>query len=92
MSGKSVDLAAFQNHVKTKSPAFIPLFKDKSRYQVAWGGAGSGPMVGGPRRATSGARGPVGFVRLRGGGGGTATQLTNCVAQLRGKGQKGACL
>ena len=37
-----VDLQAFQQHVKTKSPAFVPLFQDKSRYQVPWGGAGSG--------------------------------------------------
>ena len=38
----SVDLVAFQNHVKSKSPAFIPLFQNKSRYQIPWGGAGSG--------------------------------------------------
>lgn len=38
----SVDLKAFQQHVKDKSPAFVPLFKDKSRYQIPWGGAGSG--------------------------------------------------
>ena len=37
-----VDLRKFQQHVKDKSPAFVPLFKNKSRYQVAWGGAGSG--------------------------------------------------
>lgn len=37
-----VDLRKFQQHVKDKSPAFVPLFKDKSRYQIAWGGAGSG--------------------------------------------------
>ena len=37
-----VDLKAFQQHVKLKSPAFVPLFKDQSRYQVVWGGAGSG--------------------------------------------------
>ena len=37
-----LDLRKFQKHVKTKSPAFVPLFKNKSRYQVAWGGAGSG--------------------------------------------------
>lgn len=37
-----VDLRKFQEHVKSKSPAFIPIFKDKSRYQVNWGGAGSG--------------------------------------------------
>lgn len=37
-----IDLAKFRKHVKTKSPAFVPLFKDQSRYQVAWGGAGSG--------------------------------------------------
>ncbi len=37
-----IDLADFRRHVKTKSPAFVPLFKDSSRYQVAWGGAGSG--------------------------------------------------
>lgn len=38
----SIDLKEFQRHVKSKSPAFVPLFRDKSRYQVAWGGAGSG--------------------------------------------------
>ena len=37
-----VDLKAFQQHVKTKSPAFVPLFQNKSRYQIPWGGAGSG--------------------------------------------------
>lgn len=37
-----VNLAEFRRHVKSKSPAFVPLFTDKSRYQVAWGGAGSG--------------------------------------------------
>lgn len=37
-----VNLALFRKHVKDKSPAFIPLFTDQSRYQVIWGGAGSG--------------------------------------------------
>ena len=37
-----VNLAEFRKHVKTKSPAFVPLFTNQSRYQVAWGGAGSG--------------------------------------------------
>jgi phage terminase large subunit len=37
-----VNLAHFRKHVKEKSPAFVPLFTDQSRYQVAWGGAGSG--------------------------------------------------
>lgn len=37
-----VNLALFRKHVQTLSPAFVPLFKDQSRYQVAWGGAGSG--------------------------------------------------
>lgn len=37
-----VNLQDFQQHVKSKSPAFVPLFKNKSRYQVPWGGAGSG--------------------------------------------------
>ena len=37
-----VNLANFRVHVKEHSPAFIPLFVDQSRYQVAWGGAGSG--------------------------------------------------
>lgn len=35
-----VDLALFRRHVKDKSPAFVPLFQNQSRYQVAWGGAG----------------------------------------------------
>jgi phage terminase large subunit len=37
-----VDLRKFQQHVKDKSPAFVPLFKNQSRYQIPWGGAGSG--------------------------------------------------
>lgn len=37
-----VDLALFRAHVKKFSPAFVPMFKDKSRYQIIWGGAGSG--------------------------------------------------
>lgn len=37
-----VNLAKFRAHVKEHSPAFVPLFQDESRYQVAWGGAGSG--------------------------------------------------
>lgn len=37
-----VNLALFRKHVKEKSPAFVPIFKDQSRYQVLWGGAGSG--------------------------------------------------
>lgn len=37
-----VNLALFRKHVQDKSPAFVPLFQDQSRYQVAWGGAGSG--------------------------------------------------
>ena len=37
-----VDLALFRKHVKENSPAFVPLFQNQSRYQVAWGGAGSG--------------------------------------------------
>ena len=37
-----VNLALFRKHVKDKSPAFVPMFKDKSRYQIIWGGAGSG--------------------------------------------------
>lgn len=37
-----VDLAEFRRYVKEKSPAFVPLFANQSRYQVAWGGAGSG--------------------------------------------------
>lgn len=37
-----VNLALFRKHVKDKSPKFVPLFTDQSRYQIAWGGAGSG--------------------------------------------------
>lgn len=37
-----VKLHEFRKHVKEKSPAFIPLFTNQSRYQVPWGGAGSG--------------------------------------------------
>ena len=37
-----VNLAHFRKHVKDNSPAFVPAFVDQSRYQVLWGGAGSG--------------------------------------------------
>lgn len=37
-----VDLAQFRKHVKDKSPAFVPLFQNTKRYEVVWGGAGSG--------------------------------------------------
>ena len=37
-----VNLALFRKHVQDYSPAFVPLFTDQSRYQVPWGGAGSG--------------------------------------------------
>jgi len=37
-----VDLAKFRKHVQDKSPAFVPLFKNQKRYEVPWGGAGSG--------------------------------------------------
>ena len=37
-----VNLALFRKHVKDKSPAFVPLFKNKKRYEIVWGGAGSG--------------------------------------------------
>lgn len=41
MTGNVIDLKAFQKYVKKKSPAFVPMFRDKSRYQVIYGGAGS---------------------------------------------------
>lgn len=37
-----VDLAEFRKHIKEKSPAFVPLFKNELRYEAVWGGAGSG--------------------------------------------------
>ena len=37
-----VNLALFRKHVKDKSPAFVPMFTNQSRYQIIWGGAGSG--------------------------------------------------
>lgn len=37
-----VSLNKFRKHVKEKSPAFVPLFKNKLRYEIPWGGAGSG--------------------------------------------------
>ena len=37
-----VNLAHFRKHVKDKSPAFVPLFTNKMRYELPWGGAGSG--------------------------------------------------
>ena len=44
MSGSHppLDLADFRKHVKNYSPAFVPAFVDRSRYQILWGGAGSG--------------------------------------------------
>jgi len=37
-----VKLHEFRKHVKDKSPVFVPLFKNKLRYEILWGGAGSG--------------------------------------------------
>ncbi len=37
-----VNLALFRKHVKEKSPKFVPLFTHTNRYEVPWGGAGSG--------------------------------------------------
>jgi len=37
-----VNLGEVRGYLNKTSPAFIPYFKDKSRYQVIWGGAGSG--------------------------------------------------
>ncbi len=37
-----INLAKFRKHIKTKSPAFIPLFTNDCRYEIVWGGAGSG--------------------------------------------------
>lgn len=37
-----LDLRKFQQHVKKHSPAFVPLFTHSKRYEVPWGGAGSG--------------------------------------------------
>ena len=37
-----INLAKFRKHIKTKSPAFVPLFTNNCRYEIVWGGAGSG--------------------------------------------------
>ena len=37
-----IDLSDFRKHVKEKSPAFVPLFTNQLRYEIIWGGAGSG--------------------------------------------------
>ena len=37
-----VNLALFRKHVKEKSPKFVPIFTHNKRYEVLWGGAGSG--------------------------------------------------
>ena len=37
-----VNLGEIRGYLNKTSPAFIPYFKDKSRYQIIWGGAGSG--------------------------------------------------
>jgi len=42
MTGRTIDLSEIRGYMNRTSPAFIPYFKDKSRYQVIWGGAGSG--------------------------------------------------
>jgi len=36
-----VDLAEIRGYMNKTAPAFVSYFKDKSRYQVLWGGAGS---------------------------------------------------
>lgn len=36
------DLADFRRHIKKHSPKFVPLFTNQKRYEVVWGGAGSG--------------------------------------------------
>jgi phage terminase large subunit len=36
-----VNLAEIRGYMNKTAPAFIPYFKDKSRFQVLWGGAGS---------------------------------------------------
>jgi len=41
MTGK-VELSVIREYMTRTSPAFIPYFKDNSRYQIIWGGAGSG--------------------------------------------------
>lgn len=38
----NINLKKFQKHIKENSPVFVPAFKNKSRYQILWGGAGSG--------------------------------------------------
>lgn len=37
-----VKLHEFRRHVQDKSSVFVPLFKHQKRYEVVWGGAGSG--------------------------------------------------
>ena len=37
-----IDLSDFRKHVKEKSPAFVPVFTNNCRYEIVWGGAGSG--------------------------------------------------
>ena len=37
-----IDLADVRRYLNKTSPAFVPYFKNKSRYQIIWGGAGSG--------------------------------------------------
>jgi len=37
-----VNLSLFRRHVKNNSPAFLPLFTNTERYEIVWGGAGSG--------------------------------------------------
>jgi len=37
-----LDLAEIRGYIKQYSPAFVPMFRDESRYSIIWGGAGSG--------------------------------------------------
>jgi len=39
---KVLDLGEIREHIRRYSTAFVPLFENKQRYQIVWGGAGSG--------------------------------------------------
>lgn len=41
LTGNQISLSGIKKELETKSPAFIPYFKDSSRYQILYGGAGS---------------------------------------------------
>ena len=38
----TLDLGEVRSYIRQYSPVFVPMFEDKQRYHIIWGGAGSG--------------------------------------------------